>query len=31
VAGRWCGATGETVTITTDDVEGDHDRVSTTY
>jgi pyruvate kinase len=24
-------ATGETVTITTDDVEGDHDRVSTTY
>ena len=24
-------ATGETVTITTDDVEGAHDRVSTTY
>ncbi len=24
-------ATGETVTITTEDVEGDHDRVSTTY
>ncbi|MEX2289845.1 MAG: pyruvate kinase [Mycobacteriales bacterium] len=24
-------ATGETVTITTDDVQGDHDRVSTTY
>ncbi len=30
-AGPVVWATGETVTITTDDVEGDHDRVSTTY
>ena len=31
VGGPVVWATGETVTITTDDVEGDHDRVSTTY
>ena len=30
-AGPVVWATGETVTITTDDVPGDHDRVSTTY
>ena len=30
-AGPVVWATGETVTITTDDVEGTHDRVSTTY
>jgi len=31
VAGPVVWATGETVTITTEDVAGDHDRVSTTY